>query len=177
MTKSDLRDRIKKKKHAMTGAEIEEKSTRLARLFLESEPYQKANTIYGYLAFNQEVRTLPILEQALRDGKQVAIAKCYGKDMRFIQMEDLRQIQTKSFGLPEPIADEPVAQDEHALVLLPGLAFDRNGYRIGYGGGYYDRFLSREPDHPTVALCFDFQILDHLPVEEFDIPAQLLLWA
>lgn len=177
MTKSELRDRIRSQKLAMTDAEIRQKSQTLAALFFETEYYCNAKTIYGYIGFNQEVRTLPILEQAIRDGKQVAIAKCYGKEMVFIRMDDLSLIQKRSFGLPEPIADSPVAEDKTALVLMPGLAFDSRGHRIGYGGGYYDRFLSQESQHPTVALCFDFQVLEHLQTEEFDIPVDLVLWA
>ena len=80
-------------------------------------------------------------------------------------------------GIPEPIADEPVAHDETALVLMPGLVFDKAGHRIGYGGGFYDRFLSREPDHPTVALCYDFQVMEKIETESFDIPVDVVLWA
>ena len=89
--------------------------------------------------------------------------------------EDLTAIGKSSSNVPEPLADEPVADDETALVLMPGLAFDREGHRMGYGGGYYDKFLAAEPNHPTVALCFDFQIVEHIPTEEFDIPVDLVL--
>jgi 5-formyltetrahydrofolate cyclo-ligase len=75
------------------------------------------------------------------------------------------------------VADEPVACDEGALVLMPGLAFDPQGHRIGYGGGFYDKFLAKEPNHPTLALCYDFQMLQQLETEEFDIPVDLVLWA
>ena len=80
-------------------------------------------------------------------------------------------------GIPEPVADEPVAEDKTALVLMPGMAFDRAGHRIGYGGGFYDKYLSREPEHPTLALCYDFQIVENLPTEEFDIPVDIVLRA
>ena len=118
---------------------------------------------------------MPILEQALRDGKRVALPKCYGSEMRFIYTDDLTKIGKSSCGVPEPLADKPIAHDETALVLMPGLAFDREGHRMGYGGGYYDRFLAAEPGHPTVALCFDFQIVEQIPTEEYDIPVDLVL--
>ena len=177
MDKKLLRTQIREKKRAMTAAEIEEKSARLCELFTALPGYKNANTIYGYLPYNQEVRTVPMLEQALRDGKKVAVPKVYGEQMRFICMNDLSQVATGYAGIPEPIADEPVADDKTALVLMPGLAFDREGHRIGYGGGFYDRFLAAEPEHPTVALCYDFQILPKLETEEFDIPVDLVLWA
>ena len=149
----------------------------LLQQFLATDLYRNATTLYGYMSYNQEVRTLPILEQALRDGKRVAIPKCYGDEMRFIYMEHLSAVEKSSCGIPEPIADEPVATDETALVLMPGLAFDPAGHRIGYGGGFYDKYLSAQPGHPTVALCFDFQMLPALETEEFDIPVDLVLWA
>lgn len=177
MTKTELRSQIRNRKRQMTEAEIEAKSRILTALFTETPYYRDAKTIYGYISYNQEVRTLPLLEQALRDGKRVAIPKCYGPEMRFIYTDDLTGIGRSSCGVPEPIADGPVADDETALVLMPGLAFSRQGHRIGYGGGYYDKFLAAEPNHPTVALCFDFQILEQLPADEYDIPADLVLWA
>ena len=177
MDKQQLRKAIREKKRAMTPEEIERRSEILARLFLETPVYRQARTLYGYLPYNQEVRTIPILEQALRDGKQVAVPKVYGDTMNFILLEDLTQVAKGYAGIPEPIADGPVAQDPAALVLMPGLAFDPQGHRIGYGGGFYDKFLAQEPEHPTVALCYDFQVLPHLDTQEFDIPVDLVLWA
>lgn len=177
MNKLELRAFIRQRKRQMTEAEIAEKSRALTDLFTAAQCYRDAKTIYGYMSYNQEVRTLSILEQALRDGKRVAIPKCYGNEMRFIYMDDLSRVEKSSCGIPEPIADGPVAEDETALVLMPGLAFDLQGRRVGYGGGFYDKFLAREPQHPTVALCYDFQILEQLPVQEFDIPVDQVLWA
>lgn len=177
MDKAALRKQIREKKRAMTEGEILEASARLGQLFAASEAYRQAKSIYGYLPYNQEVRTVPMLEQALRDGKRVAVPKCYGDEMRFIWMEDLSKVEKGYAGIPEPVEDGPVADDETALVLMPGLAFDPEGRRIGYGGGFYDRFLAKEPDHPTLALCYAFQILPKLETEEFDIPVDCVLWA
>ena len=177
MNKTQLRKSIREKKRAMTEEQIREKSEALTRLFLQSEEYRNARSIYGYLPYNQEVRTLPLLEQALRDGKRVAVPKCYGDEMRFIWMEDLSLVEKGYAGIPSPIADGPVADDETALVLMPGMAFDKEGHRIGYGGGFYDKFLAREGSHPTLALCYDFQVVSHLETEEFDIPVDKVLWA
>ena len=177
MDKAALRKQIREKKRAMTEAQIVEASARLGALFAASEAYQKARSIYGYLPYNQEVRTVPMLERAIRDGKRVAVPKCYGDEMRFIWMEDLSRVEKGYAGIPEPIEDGPVADDETALVLMPGLAFDPQGHRIGYGGGFYDRFLADEPGHPTLALCYDFQMLPELETEEFDIPVDCVLWA
>lgn len=120
---------------------------------------------------------MPMLEQALRDGKSVAVPKVYGDEMRFIYLDDLSKVERGYAGIPEPVADGPIADDPTALILMPGLAFDSKGHRIGYGGGFYDRFLAKEPDHPTIALCYDFQIVDFLETEEFDVPVDHVLWA
>lgn len=177
MDKTLLRREIREKKRAMTESEITEKSRRLGELFFASDAYQQAKTIYGYLPYNQEVRTVPMLERALADGKRVAVPKVYGDQMRFIYMTDLSEVACGYANIPEPIADEPVAEDPTALVLMPGLAFDREGHRIGYGGGFYDKFLEAEPNHPTVALCYDFQMLPYLQTQEHDIPVDCVLWA
>ena len=161
----------------MSIEEIETRSARLGELFAQTDAYKDAKTIYGYMPYNQEVRTVPILEQAIRDGKKVAVPKVYGDVMNFIYLEDLTQVEKSDMGIPEPIADEPIADDQTALVLMPGLAFDKEGHRIGYGGGFYDKFLMAEPNHPTVALCYEFQMYAHLNTEKFDIPVDLVLWA
>ena len=139
MNKQELRSAIRARKRAMTMEEIETRSDALCQKFLESDAYRRASTLYGYLPYNQEVRTWPILERAIAVG--------------------------------------PVAEDKTALVLMPGLAFDPQGHRIGYGGGFYDKFLSREPEHPTLALCYEFQMVEKLETEQFDIPVDEVIWA
>ena len=177
MDKKELRASIRARKRAMTEEEIVSRSQALIRLFLECDAYRNATAIYGYLPYNQEVRTVPLLEQAQRDGKRVAVPKCYGDEMKFIWLDDLTKVEKGYANIPEPIEDGPIADAPTALVLMPGLAFDPQGRRIGYGGGFYDKFLSAEPNHPTLALCYEFQMLPHLETEEHDIPVDTVLWA
>ena len=177
MDKKALRATIRQQKRAMTEEEIVLRSEKLMEKFLASQEYKNAKTIYGYLPYNQEVRTTPMLAQALLDGKKVAVPKCYGDEMKFIYMDDLTKVEKGYANIPEPIADGPVADDKTALVLMPGLAFDPQGHRLGYGGGFYDKFLSQEPDHPTLALCYAFQMLPQLDTEEHDIPVDCVIWA
>ena len=134
MNKQELRQAIRARKRAMTEEDILRRSEILAEKFARSNAYRAAKTIYGYLPYNQEVRTVPMLRRALEEGKRVAVPKVYGNDMKFIYLDDLSQVAKGYAGIPEPVADGPVAQDETALVLMPGLAFDRAGHRIGYGG-------------------------------------------
>ena len=129
------------------------------------------------MPYNQELRTVPMLQRAIDDGKKVAVPKVFGDEMKFIYLDDLTAVEKGYAGIPEPVADGPVADDKEALVLMPGIAFDPQGHRIGYGGGFYDKFLAAEPTHPTVALCYAFQMLPRLETEEFDIPVDCVLWA
>lgn len=177
MDKKELRRLIREQKRTMTREQIDSASQRLAQLLFETDLYKNASVLYGYMPYNQEVNTLLILERALQDGKRVAVPKVYADKMNFIYLEDLSQVAPSSMGIPEPIADEPIARDERALVLMPGLAFDKAGNRMGYGGGYYDKFLAAEPTHPTVALCYDFQLVDTIPTDVYDIPVDLVIVA
>lgn len=177
MDKKALRTEIRDKKRAMTQEQIQKLSEKLALQLYDTDQYKNAKSIYGYLPYNQEVRTIPMLERALQDGKIVAVPKVIGDEMVFVLLDDLSKVEKGYAGIPEPIADGPVASDPYALVLMPGLAFDPQGHRIGYGGGFYDRFLEKETEHPTVALCYAFQMLPELKTEEHDIPVDLVLWA
>lgn len=177
MDKKLLRQMIRQRKRQMTEEQIVRASEMLAEKFYATQQYRQAKTIYGYLPYNQEVRTVPMLQRALDDGKKVAVPKVYGDEMKFIYMTDLGLVEKSDMGIPEPVADGPEGDDPTALVLMPGLAFTVNGDRMGYGGGYYDKFLAAEPNHPTVALCYEFQIVESLPTQDHDIPVDAVLWA
>ena len=175
MDKKTLRRAISEKKSAMTAAEIERRSAALADKLFSTAQYRQAKSVYAYLAFNQEVRTRPIITRAWADGKRVAVPKVIGDDMVFVWLDSFDDLVTGGFGVPEPAKGGPVADAGTALVLMPGLAFDREGHRVGYGGGYYDRYLSTHPGHTKVALCYGFQLLDAIEAEEHDIPADLVI--
>ena len=177
MDKKALRAEIRAKKRALTEAQIVRYSEELAQKLFAHPLYQAAKSIYGYMSYNQEVRTMPILRQAQLDGKRVAVPKVYGDTMKFLWLDDLSAVAPGAFGIPEPIADGPEADDEQALVLMPGLAFDPQGHRCGYGGGFYDKFLAAHPTHPTVALCYGFQMFDHLDTDDYDVPVDAVLSA
>ena len=177
MDKKALRAEIRAKKRALTPAQIEDASRRLAALLFDHPAYKAAKSVYGYLSYNQEVRTMPILRQAQADGKRVAVPKVYGDTMKFLWLDDLNAVAPGAYNIPEPIADGPEADDETALVLMPGLAFDPEGHRCGYGGGFYDKFLAAHPAHPTLALCYGFQMFDHLETDDYDIPVDAVISA
>ena len=175
MDKKALRAEIKAKKRAMTEEQIAATSEALARQLYAHPAYKEAKSVFGYLSYNQEVRTMPMLEQAQRDGKRVAVPKVIGDTMIFIWLDDLSRIELGYCSIPEPIDNGPEAVDETALVMMPGLAFDPTGRRCGYGGGFYDRYLEQHPQHPTIAMCYGFQMFDHLDTDPHDIPVNYVL--
>ena len=175
MDKKALRAEIKAKKRAMTEEQIAATSEALARQLYDHPAYKEATSIFGYLSYNQEVRTMPMLEQAQRDGKRVAVPKVIGDTMIFIWLDDLSRIELGYCNIPEPIDNGPEAIDETALVMMPGLAFDPTGRRCGYGGGFYDRYLEQHPNHPTIAMCYGFQMFDQLDTDPHDIPVNYVL--
>ena len=167
---------IGEKKRALTADAIERRSADVAQRLFATDAYRAAKAVYAYLAFNQEVRTRPIIERAWDEGKRVAVPKVVGNGMRFIWFDRFDQLAPQgAFGILEPAEDGPVADDEAALILMPGVAFDRDGHRVGYGGGYYDRWLSEHPGHPTLALCYDFQVVKDIPSEAHDIRVDAVL--
>jgi len=175
MDKKALRAEIKAKKRAMTEEQIAATGEALARQLYAHPAYQNAKSIFGYLSYNQEVRTMPMLEQAQKDGKRVAVPKVIGDTMIFIWLDDLSRVELGYCNIPEPIDNGPEAIDETALVMMPGLAFDPTGRRCGYGGGFYDRYLEQHPNHPTIAMCYGFQMFDHLETDPHDIPVNYVL--
>ena len=129
---------------------------------------------------------MPIWERAIAEGKgyalPVTVTDAREGKMIFRRLSGYtpHELISARCGLSEPWDKCPaltLRDFENALILVPGLAFDDEGFRIGYGGGFYDKFLAKEPEHPTVALCYSFQMVDAIPTEDYDIPVDLVLWA
>lgn len=174
ITKKELRSLISTKKKALTQEQIDSFSKELTEKLLSHPAYKGCRTLYAYLSYNQEVRTDMIILDALHSGKTVAVPRVEGDTMTFRRLQSLQDTVSGFHGIPEPKADAEIICDKTALVLMPGLAFDREGHRLGYGGGFYDRFLEAE-SHTTIALCYDFQLVDEVPCEEYDLPVDYLI--
>ena len=169
MYKKALRQEIGAKKRALSAAEIESRSAMLAEKLFSTAQSRECPSLYASLSCNQEVRTNPIIQRAWADGKRVAVPKVVGTEMVFIWIDSFEGLAPQgAFHILEPIEDGPVASDETALILMPGLAFDPQGHRVGYGGGYYDRYLQTHPECRTIALCYDLQIVSEIPAEAHD---------
>jgi 5-formyltetrahydrofolate cyclo-ligase len=137
--------------------------------------YEQSNTLMIYLSYGSEVITDFIVKSAIEEGKNVIVPAIKNpgdlrmQAVRIIRLEDANRLV---YGIrqPEVNSDDVVSKDSIDLVLIPGLAFDLSGYRLGYGKGYYDRWLKDISLSKTVGLAYDFQITDKLPIGKLDLP-------
>ena len=172
--KAELRKQVLQEMKAISREQKQAIDQALTEGLLQHPFYQEANTIATYLSFPHEVQTQGLIEQALKDGKKVLIPKTYPKGRMDFVVYNPQQLVKTSFGLLEPQGDlEVVDVSQIDLIHVPGLAFTTEGYRIGYGGGYYDRYLKHFSGH-TLSPVYPCQIRDFIP-EDHDIPVQEVL--
>ena len=172
--KSELRKLVLQEMKAISQEQKQTIGQALTERLLQHPFYQDAKVIATYLSFPHEFRTQELIEQALKDGKKVLIPKTYPKGRMDFVVYDPQQLVKTSFGLLEPQGDlEVVDASQIDLIHVPGLAFTTEGYRIGYGGGYYDRYLEHFTGH-TLSTVYPCQIRDFTP-EDHDIPVQEVL--
>ena len=185
MDKQSIRKEVTEKKKRMSEEEIIRLSLELKEKFCSLEEYRSACVLYAYISYNQEVRTAPIIEQAWKDKKRVAVPRTFNEEyMEFIYINSFDELENGYMGIPEPkyevFADDfdRIAQEQEVLMLLPGLAFDKEGSRLGYGGGFYDLYLedySEETNFIKAALCYDFQIYEKLKTEDHDVKMDIVI--
>ena len=172
--KSELRKQVLQEMKAIPRQQKQAIDQTLTERLLQHPFYQEAKVIATYLSFPHEFQTQELIEQALKDGKKVLIPKTYPKGRMDFVVYDSQQLVKTSFGLLEPQGDlEVVDASQIDLIHVPGLVFTTKGYRIGYGGGYYDRYLKHITGH-TLSTIYPCQIQDFSP-ENHDIPVQEVL--
>lgn len=176
-TKKECRKEALGRRALMSVKEREAAGRRIADLIKNSEEYRLAQKILIYASYRDEVPTYDLIESALREGKQVFCPKIEGpagdRTMSFYRIMALEELQEGFQGIPEPVVLRErryeAEKNSRDLILMPGTAFDRQRRRLGYGGGFYDRFCRITQDAARIALCFDCQLLEELPEEETDI--------
>ena len=172
--KAELRKQVLQEMKAIPRQQKQFIDQTLTERLLQHPFYQEAKVIATYLSFPHEFQTQELIEQALKDGKKVLIPKTYPKGRMDFVVYDPQQLVKTSFGLLEPQGNlEVVDASQIDLIHVPGLAFTMEGYRIGYGGGYYDRYLKHFTGH-TLSTVYPCQIRDFIP-EDHDIPVQEVL--
>ena len=174
-TKKEIRRAVKERRQALTKKKELEDSRQILAYVVSLPEYEAASCVYCYVDYNHEVQTWPIMEQAIKDGKRVAVPRVDGTAMDFYYIASREDLEAGYFGIMEPKHGLPMAKERDALFLMPGVAFDRAHHRVGYGGGFYDRYLERMPELKTVALAYECQMFDEVPFEAFDIRPSVLV--
>lgn len=173
-----LRKKMKEKLSTISKPDYEHYSYNIAQKLYEQEEWKKAKTIGVTVSKKPEVDTYQIIRKAWEEGKVVAVPKCRPQEkvLEFRRLCAFNQLESVYNGLWEPIpgVTKEVKPDEIDLLIVPGLAFSRTGYRLGFGGGYYDRYLKSYRGH-TVSLAFHMQLLERIPVEEHDRPVEKII--
>lgn len=172
--KKVIRKKVFAARKAHTDQQIDDWSRKIAETVTALSEYSNSRRILAYADYNHEVMTKYIIEAAWKDGKEVAVPKVVGQDMVFYKLTDFAQLEKGYFGIPEPARGE-IVQWEEALMIMPGVAFDKQNHRVGYGGGFYDRFLEKHPYITRVAVAFEFQMMSEVPVEPTDISPEIIV--
>jgi 5-formyltetrahydrofolate cyclo-ligase len=173
LNKSELRISILEKREGLDNGEIARKSGIICERLMQTPFFEDAECLGLYSPVRNEVNTDSIFDSARGLGKRVAFpitSKSVG-ELFFFEVEDLKELSVGTFGINEPpsLKKSFISPDKIDLLIMPGVVFDEKGYRVGYGGGYYDR-LTGENDFRAVkaALAFDMQIVEDLPAEPHD---------
>lgn len=178
MLKTKLRIDVKRKLESLDFDTYKKNCERINKRLFKQSFWQQSKTIAITISNGKEVDTSLIIQEALKQNKRVAIPKCNPgqKKMEFRTFQSIDQLETVYFGLKEPVVSktDPVSPDEIDLLIVPGICYDKNGYRIGYGGGYYDRYLTQYSGL-TVSLAFEAQLVSCIPAEAHDVPVHQIL--
>ena len=171
--KRHIRKRLLEERERLGAAQVRQKGAAATRRLMENDLYRRAHCLSCYVSVKNEVHTHALIRSAIHAGKRVAAPVLTSRPGEMIHREvhGLEDLELTRFGLLQPPEKEgiPVSVDAFDLIVVPVVAFDRRGYRIGFGGGYYDRFLAAA-SAPSVGLAYDFQAVDRIPSEPNDVP-------
>ncbi len=168
-SKKEIRKEILRQREALDDKIVAETSEVICHIIQALNLYEDAEDICLYMPIRNEIDLKILREAAWKDGKHIWLPKVNGKQMEFHFFGPESRLEEGAYGILEPEAGEVLQPGEATLVVMPGAVFSRNHDRIGYGGGYYDRYLSEHPQCRTLAVCHDLQIVEKLPAEEHDI--------
>jgi 5-formyltetrahydrofolate cyclo-ligase len=181
--KHRIRRKIKEEIKSHSELEISRNSVIIKRKLFNEEEFKRAKLVMFYVSLKDEVDTLPMIDETLEMGKRVCVPVILKEDKRLIAGEirnRLEDLESQHFGIYQPKKDRvrEVPLEDIDLVVVPGVAFDKNNVRLGRGHGYYDRFLcGLKPETRTIGLAFNFQLVDDLPQDPHDIPVSKVITA
>lgn len=179
MTKDNIRKKMLLKRKQIDPETKKDWDERIYASIIQDPDYINSKTVFLFHSFNNEIETRNLIEHALNASKHVYIPRVEGRVMRIYQIHDLSNLVKNSMGILEPgDLSKPFTEERIDFILMPGLAFDQKGGRIGYGGGFYDRFLmtlESLDNISKVAIAYDFQVIDFVPMNKHDIPVDRII--
>ncbi len=175
MNKQEIRRSMASARDRIPGRERQSRSQSIERHLITLEVYQKAAVLLAYASFRSEADTMGLIRTALEAGKRVAVPVCVPNEAQILpcEIKSPDELMPGHWGIPEPPRhlQRKIRVGEIDLAVIPGLAFDRHFNRLGYGAGYYDRFLPKmRRDAAKIGIGFSFQLVDQLPADPFDVP-------
>lgn len=176
--KNRIRNEMKKQRSTLSVNRIMMHSAIIAKRLFDLDEYKEAEVVLPYVSFSSEVDTHVLINEALKSGKKIAVPRVVSKDqMKFYFIKSFSDLKPGSFGILEPVSTDEFKPDPsvNAVVLLPGLAFDNKLNRIGYGGGFYDKYLSCYPYIYKIMLAYELEKNDSLPSGELDIKPDMVI--
>lgn len=177
--KIQIRKKIKVLRKAMSPEQVKVLSQKCTEHLLGTVQYKKADTICVYISHDNEVDTESLILRALADKKKVAAPRVISSDgrneMEFYYFDSMDALKPGAFGILEPMGISPINQQENCLMIMPGIAFDEKKNRIGYGGGYYDRYLEKNKQMVKAALAYEIQMVKALTPDPFDITPDMIV--
>lgn len=182
MTKQEARKMMKQKRSAMSSGERKKQNEAIAKRLFDLKCWSQIKWFYPFVSHGTEVDTLAMIRFVLENTVQghrvhVAVPRVQGRNMDFYEITSMEELEPGYQGILEPVSFCPRVEATEGLMLLPGLAFDKNKNRVGYGGGYYDRYLERYGNKNllTAAVAYDFQVVERIEAQEHDIRPQIVI--
>ena len=172
--KNQLKESLLERRNFLPKEEIIGKSRKITDKLFNLEQYKKSKTVMFFVSFNSEVHTHEMIKNAL-GKKTLVVPKVEQHEIEPSLIIDFDNLMPSKLGILEPIEAMKIAYKNIDLVLVPGIVFDMEGHRIGYGFGYYDKFLRKVPKAVKIGLCFDFQVVDEIPKEQHDVPVDFIV--
>lgn len=174
ITKNDLRRTLLRKRRSLTADLRQEFSDRILRHLLSLDLFCNAKSMLLFCPFDNEPDITPAFDYVLKEGKSLVLPKVEGDHLLLLKTERLEDLRVGAFCIREPVGGEKVEPEDLDLAVVPGVAFDRRGYRLGMGKGYYDRLLVRVKA-PKVGVAYSFQVLERIPVDPWDQKVDLVI--
>lgn len=172
--KREIRQMLKLRRNSLTEEEVMLRSAQICDMIKKQSWFEQSEIIYFYYPLGSEVNLLPLAEEVLLLGKQIAFPRVDGTDMDFYKVRSLKEFREGYFHVMEPTGKE-MLQEPQALVFVPGLGFDSGRNRMGYGKGYYDRYFAKYPECKKIGIAYEIQIVENLVCDVYDVPMDAVI--